>query len=108
MTSSFAPSAPASNGPSPVAAVAVGLVAGITSFGLIIAGITLVGLAIAFPIAVPVAEAYHVPVSAADAAIARQFAGLWWAFAALAVAAFAAATLIVVKVASFLSPAPRD
>jgi hypothetical protein len=108
MTASFAQTEPARRGPSPVAAVTVGLVAGIAGLVLITAGMTFLGLAIGFPIALPVAEAYHIPVSAADAALARQFAGLWWAFLALAVASFAAAVAIVVKVATFLSPAPRD
>jgi len=70
--------------------------------------VTFVGLAIAFPIAVPIAEAYHLPVSAADAALAERFASVWWAFAALAVASFGIAGVIVVKLVNVLSPAPRD
>src|SRR6185295_3735916 len=83
VTSSFSPSQPARRGPAPANAVIVGLVAGL-------AVVMLVVLAIAFPIAVPIAEAYHLPVSAGDAALAEQFAGFWWAFAALALATFAA------------------
>ena len=105
MTASFAPTRP---GPSPAVAVVVGVVASIAIVTLMIAGITFVGLAIAFPIALPVAELYHVPVSAADAAIAAQFAPLWWAFAALAFATFGVVALITVKVADVLSPKPRD
>ena len=108
MTSSFSPSQPVRRGPAPANALIVGLVAGIAVVMLFVVGVTFVGLAIAFPIAVPIAEAYRLPVSAADAALAQQFAGFWWAFAALAVATFAAAGVIVVKLINFLSTAPRD
>jgi hypothetical protein len=108
MTASLTPSAPARSGPSPVVALVIGAVTTVSVFTLIIAGITFVGLAIAFPIAVPVAQAYHVPIAAADAALAERFAGLWWAFAALAVVAFSAAALVTVKVADILAPRPRD
>jgi hypothetical protein len=109
MTSSFSESQPAGRrGPSPVAAAVIGLVVGLVVIILATVGITFFGLAIAFPIAVPVAEAYHLPVKAADAALAAQFAGFWWAFLALAVASFVAAGVIVVKLISFLSPGPRD
>ena len=104
MTAFPAPSKAARQGPSPAAAVVIGVVTTISVFTLIMAGITLLGLAIAFPIAVPVAEAYHLPVAAADVAIAERFAGLWWAFLALAVVAFSAAALVTVKVADILSP----
>jgi hypothetical protein len=106
MTSSFAPTA--SRGPSPIVGVTVGLVAGITAIILVVVGITFVGLAVAFPIALPIAEAYHLPVKAADAALAAQFAGFWWAFLALAVASFVSAGVVVAKLINFLSPAPRD
>jgi hypothetical protein len=108
VTSSFSPSQPARRGPAPANAVIVGLVAGLAVVVLFVLGVTFFGLAIAFPIAVPIAEAYHLPVSAGDAALAEQFAGFWWAFAALALATFAAAGVIVVKLIDFLSPAPRD
>ena len=108
MTASFAQLRPARSGPTPIAAVTVAIVAGVTVLTLIVAGITFLALAVAFPIAVPVAESYNLPVSAADAALAARFAGLWWAFAALAVASFASAVVVMVKVISFLSPAPRD
>ena len=106
MTTSFAPTV--RRGPSPLVGFTVGLIAGITAIVLAVAGITFVGLAIAFPIAVPIAEAYHLPVKAADAALAAQFAGFWWAFLALAVASFVSAGLVVAKLINFLSPAPRD
>ena len=99
-----ASSRPARQGPSAAAAAVIGVVTTISVFTLIMAGITFLGLAIAFPIAVPVAEAYHLPVAAADVAIAERFAGFWWAFVALAVAAFGAAALVTVKVADILSP----
>ena len=109
MTASFSPSQPATgNGPAPTTALIVGIVAGVTVIALFLAGVTFIGLAIAFPIAVPVAIAYHLPVSAADAALAEQFAGFWWAFVALAFASFAGMVVIAVKLVGFLSPAPRD
>ena len=108
MTSSFSPSQSARRGPAPVNALMVGLVAGVAVVMLFVLGVTFIGLAIAFPIAVPIAEAYHLPVSAGDAALAEQLAGFWWVFAALALATFAAAGVIVVKLIEFLSPAPRD
>ena len=108
MTESFAPTQPTRQGPSPVVALVVGGITAATVFALIMAGITFFGLAIGFPIAVPVAEYYHLPIDPADAAIAQQFAGLWWAFLALAVVAFSAAALVTVKVADILSPKPRD
>ena len=108
MTASFAQTRPASSGPTPAAAVTVAIVAGITVLSLVVAGITFFALAVAFPIALPIAEAYNVPVSAADIAIAARFAELWWAFAALAIASFGSAIVVMVKVISFLSPAPRD
>jgi len=108
MTASFAQIRPAPSGPAPVAAVAVAIVAGVTVLTLMVAGITFLALAVAFPLAVPIAEAYNVPVSAADAALAARFAGLWWAFAALAVASFGAVVVVMVKVIGFVSPALRD
>jgi hypothetical protein len=88
--------------------VTVAIIAGITVLALIIAGITFFALAVAFPIAVPIAEAHNLPVSAADAALAARFADLWWAFAALALASFASAIVVLLKAISFLSPTPRD
>ena len=108
MTASFAQTRPARSGPTPAAAVTVAIVAGIAVLSLVVAGITFFALAVAFPIALPIAEAYNVPVSATDIAVAARFAELWWAFAALAVASFGSAIVVMVKVISFLSPAPRD
>jgi hypothetical protein len=108
MTASFAQPRPARSGPTPAASVTVAIAAGVTVLTLIVAGITFFALAVAFPIAVQVSEAYNLPVSATDLAIAARFAELWWAFAALAVASFASAIVVMVKVISFLSPAPRD
>jgi len=107
MTASFAVK-PESHGPSPLTALVIGAVTTVGVFMLATVGITFIGLAIAFPIAVPVAQAYHVPVSAADAAIAESLAGFWWAFLALAGASFAAAAIVVVKVADVLSRTSRD
>jgi hypothetical protein len=108
MTASFAQPRPATSGPTPAAAATAAIVAGITVLTLFVTGITFLALAVAFPIAVPIAQAYNVPVSAADIALAARFADLWWAFAALAFASFGAALVVMVKVISFLSPAPRD
>ena len=108
MTASFDQIRPYGNGPTPAAAVTAAIVAGASVLTLIVAGITFLALAVAFPIAVPIAEAYDIPVSAADMAIAARFAELWWAFAALAFASFGTALVVIVKVISFLSPAPRD
>jgi hypothetical protein len=96
------------SGPGAAAAVVIAFTAGIAVLVLFVVGMTFLGLAIAFPIAVPVAAAYHLPISAADAALAERFANLWWAFAALSVATFAFAGVIVVKLVSFLSPVARD
>jgi len=104
MTSSFSQSQPAQRGPSPTVAVVVGVIAVIAVFTLVMAGITFFGLAIAFPIAVPIAEAYHLPIRAADAALAEQFAGYWWVFAALALASFVGAAVTAVKAVGALSP----
>jgi hypothetical protein len=71
---------------------------------LVVAGLTFFGLAIAFPIAIPVAEHYNLPVKASDLALARQFAGLWWVFAAASVASFTAAVVTVVKLINRVSP----
>ncbi|HEV7811283.1 MAG TPA: hypothetical protein VGO64_11830 [Candidatus Limnocylindrales bacterium] len=108
MVTSFAPQPAERHGPNPSASLIVGLIAGLAVLTLIVAGITFAALAVAFPIAVPVAEAWHLPVAAADRILAGQFAALWWAFAALAVASFSAALVIVVKLIGFLSPGPRD
>ena len=109
MTASLAqPETAARRGPGGATAVAIVLTAGIAVLALFVAGMTFVGLAIAFPIAIPIAEAYHIPVSAADAALAERFASVWYAFAALAVASFGIAGVIVVKLVNVLSPAPRD
>jgi len=102
------PDTSARRGPGGAAAVIIALTAGVAVLALFVAGMTFVGLAIAFPIAIPIAEAYHVPISAADAALAERFASAWWAFAALAVASFGIAGVIVVKLVNVLSPAPRD
>ena len=108
MTASVAQPRPARQGPSPVVALVVGGVTVITVFALMVAGITFIGLAIAFPIAVPVAQYYHLAIDPLDAAIAQQFAGLWWAFAALAVVSFGAAALVTVKVADLLAGPSAD
>jgi len=105
MTTSFESAQPARRGSS---ALIVGLAGAATILVLLMAGLTFFGLAIAFPIAIPVAQAYHLPVSPADAAIVARFAPLWWAFAGLAIASFAAAVVVLVKVIGFVSPAPRD
>jgi hypothetical protein len=104
MTSSFSQTQPARRGPSPTVAVVVGVIAVIAVFTLVMAGITFFGLAIAFPIAVPIAEAYDLPIRAADAALAEQFAGYWWVFAALALASFVGAAVTAVKAIQALSP----
>ena len=106
MTTTFDSTQPARRSSS--SALIVGLVGATTILVLLLAGLTFFGLAIAFPIVMPVAQAYHLPVSAADAAIVARFAPLWWAFAGLAIASFAAAVVVLVKVIQFLSPAPRD
>ena len=108
MTASFAQLQPARTGPAPAAAVTAAIVGGISVLTLMVIGITFFALAVAFPIAVPVAEAYNLPVSATDIVLAARFAELSWAFAALAFASFASAILVIVKVISFVSPAPRD
>jgi hypothetical protein len=86
----------------------VGGIAIVTIITLLMAGLTFVGVAIAFPIAVPIAAAYHLPVSAADAVLAERFAAFWWVFGAFAIASFVGDGVVVVKLISFLSPAPRD
>jgi len=106
MTTSFDPAQPARRGSS--SALIVGLAGAATILVLLVVGLTFFGLAVAFPIAIPVAQAYHLPVSASDAAIVARFAPLWWAFAGLAIASFAAAAVVLVKVINFVSPAPRD
>jgi hypothetical protein len=108
MTASFPQAQPARQGPSPVAALVIGLVGIVAVCVLLTAGVTFLGLAIAFPIAVPVAAAYQLPVTAADAALAERFAAFWWVFAALSIATFAASGVVVVKLIGFLSPGPRD
>jgi hypothetical protein len=108
MTASFVQPTPARNGPTPAAALTIAIVAGVSVLTLIVAGITFLALAVAFPLAVPIAESYNLPVSAADAALAARFAGLWWAFAALAIASFGAVIVVMVKAISVLSPGPRD
>ena len=108
MTTAFpAAPAPARSGVSPVAAVAIVLVAAAAFMTLITAGITFLGFAIAFPIAVPIAEYFDVAFTATDAAVAQTIAGFWWAFVALAVASFGAATLVVVAAIRALTPADR-
>jgi hypothetical protein len=109
VTASFAqPESAPRRKPTTASTVVVGVVAGMTVVTLLIAGLTFVGLAIAFPIALPVATAYHLPVSAADSALAERLASIWFVFVGLAIASFAAAAVLVVKVIGFLSPASRD
>jgi hypothetical protein len=95
-------------GRSAAVSIAIGLIGSVAVAVLIVAGLTFFGLAIAFPIAVPVAAAYHLPVSAADAALAERLASVWWVFAALAIASFTGASVLVIKMIGFLSPTPRD
>jgi hypothetical protein len=109
VTASFAqPETATPRGPNAVVGIAVGMIGAVSVLVLLVAGLTFVGLAIAFPIAVPIAAAYALPISATDAALAEQFAAMWWAFGALAIASFVAAGVIVVKLIGFLSPTPRD
>jgi hypothetical protein len=100
--------APARIGPSPVAVVAIVVVAAIAFVTLVTAGITFVSLAIAFPIAVPVAEHFHVVVREADAVLAQQLAGFWWAFVALAIASFGGAALVVAAAVRALGATQRS
>lgn len=108
MATSFSPQPAERHGPNPTTGLIVGLIAGVVVLTLIVAGITFAALAVAVPIAVPIAEASRIPVTVANRVLAEQLAGFWWAFAALAVASFSAALVIVVKLVGFLSPAPRD
>jgi hypothetical protein len=109
MTTAFSVQpAPAPSGASPAATLAIVLVAFVASMALVTAGITFASLAVAFPLAVPVAEYFDVAYTAFDAAIAEQIAGFWWAFAALAVASFGAALLVVLATIRALSPADRS
>ena len=108
MTASFADIRAARSGPTPAAALTAAFVGGISVLTLMVVGITFFALAVAFPIALPMAQAYNIPVPASDIALAARFAELSWAFAALAFASFGAALVVIVKVVSFLSPAPRD
>ncbi|HET9520621.1 MAG TPA: hypothetical protein VFO73_06235 [Candidatus Limnocylindrales bacterium] len=71
---------------------------------LVVAGITFFALAIAFPIAAPLAEQFNLPVDPNDVAIARQFASMWWLFAAASVASFVAALATIVEVIRRVSP----
>lgn len=97
MTTAFnVQSVPARAGASPLAVVAIVVVAAIAFVTLITAGITFAALAIAFPVAVPVAEYFGLPFTATDAAIAQLAASYWWAFVALAVTSFGAAGLVAV------------
>jgi hypothetical protein len=105
MTASFAPQpVPARSGANPVVAVAVVLLAAVAFMTLITAGFTFLGFAIAFPIAVPIAEYFNVAFTSVDAAVAEAAAGFWWAFAALAVASFGAAAVVVVAAIKALTP----
>ena len=109
MTSSpVQPQYVAERGPGAVPALIVGFTGAIAVLVLLVVGVTFVALAIAFPIAIPIAESYHLPVSARDVALAEGLAAVWWAFAAFAVASFAAAGVTVVKLISFLSPVAKD
>ena len=71
---------------------------------LVVAGVTFFALALAFPIAVPLAERFNVAVDPADVATARQFASIWWLFAAASIASFGAATATIVEVIRRTSP----
>lgn len=109
MTASFGPSpAPARHGPSPLAAVVVGIAGVVGAITLTLAGFTFVGLAIAFPIAVPVALNHGLVVSAGDIDLARGFAQFAWVFAALAVVSFTGAVAVLVAVVRAVFPTPRD
>jgi hypothetical protein len=92
--------------PDAITVLVVGLIGAVAVLTLITAGVTFFALAVAFPIALPIAQQFHVAVSATDIAIAEQFASVWYAFAGLGVASFAAA--VVVMVAVVKSVAPRD
>jgi len=83
---------PFRRGPSAEVAVVVGFVSIVAVLAFFLAGAAFLGLAIA-PIASPAAEAYHV-----------RIADLWWLFAGLSVASFAAAARIAARASVFLSP----
>lgn len=109
MTSSpVQPQYVAERGPGAAAALIVGFIGAIAVLVLLVVGVTFAALAIAFPIAIPIAESYHLPVSAHDVALAEGLAAVWWAFAALAIASFAAAGVTVVRLIAVLSPVPKD
>src|SRR5690349_11866239 len=99
--------APARSEPSPVAVVAIVLVAAVAFLTLVTAGITFIALAIAFPMAVPIADYFNVAVKPVDAAIAQQVAGFWWAFAALAVASFGGAAVVIAAAVRAVTPSTR-
>lgn len=86
---------PFRRGPSPEAAAVVGVAAAVVVLALFAAGVTCFGLAIA-----PIAELVHVHIRAANPALA----GFWPAFAALALASFAAAAITAARAVEFLTP----
>jgi hypothetical protein len=84
--------------------VAIAAVAIVAVSALLLAGTTFFGLAVGFSIALPVAQQFHVAVTPSDLAIVRQFAPLWWVFAAASVATYAAAAFVAVKAIGRISP----
>ena len=105
MTTSFLlESQPFRRGPSPMAAVVVGVASVAAVLTLFGAGVTFFALAIAGPMAIPVAEAYHVHMRVADAVIAGRLADFWPVFAVASIASFGAAARVAAKVVGYLSP----
>ena len=93
---------PFRRGPSAEVAIVLGLVSIVAVLTLFMAGAAFLGLAIA-PIASPVAGAAQIHLRVADMALAVRLADLWWLFAGLSIASFAAAAAVAAKASAFLS-----
>jgi hypothetical protein len=99
MTSFVLEPQPFRRGPSPELAVVVGLASSVAVLALFVAGVTFFGLAFA-----PLAELFHVHVRVTGSALGLRLADVWWIFAGLSIASFAAAAVITARACEFLSP----
>ena len=93
---------PFRRGPSVDVAVAAGLASAIGVLTFFLAGAAFFGLAIA-PIVTPASAASEIHIRVADLAVAVRLADVWWVFAGLSVASFAAAATIAARASAFLS-----
>ena len=104
MTASRAqsPQSPPKGSQRAAGSLSIGILAGFAVLALLLLSVSFAALALAFPLVVSLGDQYNLAISPNDMQMAEQFSGVWWVFAALAIASLAAAVVVVLKTSAYL------